>query len=92
MHRPLSRGLRIGSLVVLLLTLGLWLGTGAHAGWTRTSVIEMHHDEITGIDYPEERSGLVVGLDALAVGLFLSTVLGLTAVLPGRRGPRVRPG
>ena len=30
--------------------IGIWLATGAHRGWTRTSEVEMRRDEITGID------------------------------------------
>jgi hypothetical protein len=48
--------------------LALWLTTGAHVGWTRTSVTEMQHDEVTGIDYPVRRDQFVAGVEVLALG------------------------
>lgn len=63
------------AVAVLLTILGLWFGTGAHLGWTQTSVVEMHLDEITGIDYPVRRSAFVAGVDMVAGGLIVSAAI-----------------
>jgi len=71
--------------LVLVASLATWLTTGAHRGWTRTQVTVMAHDEVTGIDYPEQRPGFVAGLDLLGAGLGLSLALGTPALLLRRR-------
>jgi len=81
----LPKILRLAALVAALATLGVWLGTGAHRGWTRTSVTEMHRDEVTGLDFPVERAQFIAGLELLAAGLGVSAALGLGAFAAGRR-------
>jgi len=71
--------------LILVASLATWLTTGAHRGWTRTQVTVMSHDEVTGIDYPEQRPGFVAGLDLLGAGIGLSLVLGTPALFLGRR-------
>jgi len=75
--------------LVLVISLATWLTTGAHRGWTRTQVTVMAHDEVTGIDYPEQHTGFVAGLDLLGAGIGLSLVLGAPALFLGRRPQNV---
>jgi hypothetical protein len=49
-----------------------WLATGAHTGWTKTSVTTMRTDPVTELQYPETRRQLVIGIDILIAGLVLS--------------------
>ena len=46
----LSRFLRWSALAVVATGLMVWVTSGAHIGWTETSVVTMQHDLITGID------------------------------------------
>jgi len=60
---------------VAALTLSVWLVTGAHTGWTRTTVTIMKIDPITEIEYPETRKEFVAGVDVVAAGMALSFLL-----------------
>lgn len=53
-----------------------WLLTGAHRGWTKTSVQKMTLDEITGIESPSYDKRFVAGVDFLGAGLLGAGVLG----------------
>ncbi len=79
------RVLRLVALSTLVATGATWLATGAHWGWTRTSVTEMRHDDITGIDYPVTHPQFVAGVEVLAVGTGLALGLFAAALLVGRR-------
>jgi len=68
-------GLRLAALALLLLTLGVWLATGAHTGWTQTEVTEMRVDPVTELEYPETQRRFVAGVEVLGGGLLLSTLL-----------------
>jgi hypothetical protein len=77
--------LRRAALFVVAATLVTWLATGAHWGWTRTSVTEMKHDEITGIDFPVERAQFIAGVEVLALGAGLGVALGAASFAFARR-------
>ncbi|MBI5690138.1 MAG: hypothetical protein HZC55_08555 [Verrucomicrobia bacterium] len=83
----LPRLLRGAALVVGLAASGGWLATGAHLGWTQTSVVQLQRDEITGIDFPVRRAAFVAGVEVLAAGLLLAGGLGATALFLDRRRP-----
>lgn len=68
-------GLRILAVVIGVLTLGLWLVTGAHTGWTRTTVTVMKIDPVTELEYPETRNQFVAGVEVLGGGLLLAMAL-----------------
>jgi len=68
-------GFRVIALCVVLLSLALWLGTGAHVGWTKTTVTEMKVDPVTELEYPETRAAFVAGVEVLGAGLVLALVL-----------------
>jgi hypothetical protein len=57
------RPLRHAAAIVLLAGLAVWAFTGAHTGWTQTSVVEIRRDEITGIDFPVRRDAFVAGVE-----------------------------
>ena len=81
-----SRGvLQLVAVLLLISTVVLWVSTGAHRGWTKTQITDMHRDEITGIEYPVQRDGLVAGVDLLGLGLGLAAVVFAASRLVGRR-------
>lgn len=86
----LSLSLRVASAAVLLAVLGLWVATGAHAGWTQTSKVVVQHDEITGIDFPVRQKTFVAGVEVLAAGAGLAAALAAASVVANRRRAAVR--
>lgn len=64
--------LRWIALAVFVAGLGVWLATGAHRGWTQTSVTEQKRDEITGIDYPVRRSAFIAGVEIPSLATLLA--------------------
>ena len=57
------------------------IAAGARVGWTQTNIVAMHHDEITGIDYPVRqaafRPGVEVPLLASATAATLAGIAGI---------------
>jgi hypothetical protein len=78
----LSFGLRGAAITALVLTLGTWIATGAHIGWTQTSIVQMQHDEITGIDFPVHKDAFIAGVEVLAVGLAAASAFAGLSFLP----------
>ena len=74
----LSRVLSWVALSVVAAGLSVWLAAGARVGWTQTSIVAMHQDEITGIDYPVRhaafRAGVEIPLLATATAVTLAGV------------------
>jgi hypothetical protein len=87
MALPKSFGnpLRGAALALLVGGFGLWLATGAHLGFTRTSVVTMKRDEVTGIDYPERRPGFVAGVEIPLGTAAAAIVLALLSLAADRR-------
>lgn len=83
----LANGLRGAALVLLVGGLGVWLATGAHLGFTQTSLVTMKRDEITGIDYPERRPGFVAGIEFPLGTAGVAIVLALFSLAADRRAP-----
>lgn len=79
--RSLATALAVGGV-------GVWLATGAHRGWTRTSEVEMRRDEITGIDYPVRRDKFTAGVEIPLAALGGAALLTVGAAL---LRPRERP-
>ncbi|MFM8617961.1 MAG: hypothetical protein ACKOTE_06655 [Opitutaceae bacterium] len=79
--RTLAAALAVGGV-------GVWLATGAHRGWTRTSEVEMRRDEITGIDYPVRREKFTAGVEIPLVALGGAALLAVGAAV---LRPRERP-
>ncbi|MBM3842491.1 MAG: hypothetical protein FJ397_04380 [Verrucomicrobia bacterium] len=83
----LANGLRGAALALLIGGLGVWLATGAHLGFTQTSVVTMKRDEITGIDYPERRPRLVAGIEFPLGTAGAAILLALLSLAAERRNP-----
>lgn len=79
--RVLAAALAVGAV-------GVWLATGAHCGWTRTSEVEMRRDEITGIDYPVRHEKFTAGIEIPVAALIGAAALSMIARV---LRPRERP-
>jgi hypothetical protein len=84
--RSISRPLRASALALLLAGLGTWVATGAHRGWTQTSVVSLQKDEITGIEYPVRRDAFIAGVEVPLAAAGLAGLLTALSFLP-RRAP-----
>ena len=71
----MKRILRWLALGLILAGAGFWLATGAHRGWTKTSVPVTTKDEVTGIEGVSYQKKFVPGVD------FLGTVAAAAAAL-----------
>jgi len=81
----LSFGLRGAAITALVLTLGTWIATGSHVGWTQTSIVQLQHDEITGIDFPVHKDAFIAGVEVLAAGLVAASAFAVLSFLPRLR-------
>ena len=79
--RVLAAALAVGGV-------GVWLATGAHRGWTRTSEVQIRRDEITGIDYPVRREKFTAGIEIPVAVLVGAAALSVIARV---LRPRERP-
>ena len=75
MNLSMRTGLRIIGVILAILTVSVWLATGAHMGWTQTQVTVMKLDPITEIEYPETRDKFVAGVGVLGAGLSAALAL-----------------
>jgi hypothetical protein len=57
------------ALLFAVATLATWLATGAHRGFTQTSVAVEKTDEVTGLTYREYQPRFVAGVEVLGLGL-----------------------
>ncbi len=83
----LPNTLRAAALALLLGGFGVWLATGAHLGFTQTSLVTIKRDEITGIDYPERRPGFVAGVEIPLGTAAAAIALALLSLAADRRRP-----
>lgn len=67
--------LRAFSALAALATVGIWLATGAHRGWTKTQVERITVDEITGIEGRSYEKQFVAGVELLGAGLLAAGML-----------------
>ena len=77
----MSKTLRIIALVLALAAAGTWLGTGAHRGWTKTSVPKKTVDEVTGLEAINYDRRFVPGLDFLGAALLGASLLASASFL-----------
>lgn len=84
--KQLALYLRRAGLALAVLSVITWLVTGAHRGWTQTSVPVEKQDEVTGLTWREYQKRFRPGVDFLAAGLAGSGLLGALGWLLGRRG------
>jgi len=71
----MKRILRIVALVAALLAIGVWLTTGAHRGWTKTSVTVVEIEPVTGLENPVQKNQFVMGVELLGAGLAAAVAL-----------------
>lgn len=57
------------------LTLAVWLVTGAHTGWTKTSKVTIKTDPVTELDYPESEPAFIAGVEVVGAGMMLALLL-----------------
>ena len=81
----LIRALRLSALIVLAGGLSVWAGSGARLGWTQTSVVNMQHDEITGIDFPVRRNAFVAGIEVPLLATAIAAVAAGLSLVAQRR-------
>jgi hypothetical protein len=79
-----KRWLGLVAICFLVGTPVAWWWTGAHRGWTQTSVAIEKEDEVTGLTYREYERRLVIGVEWLAVGMGGGLVLGAASWAVGR--------
>lgn len=73
---PIMRiALRLGALVLVLAALAVWLGTGAHRGWSRSQAEVRTLDEVTGIEQITYEKRLVMGVEILGGALLTAGLL-----------------
>jgi hypothetical protein len=80
-----SFALRGAAITALVITLGTWVATGSHVGWTQTSIVKIQHDEITGIDFPVRQDAFIAGVEVLAAGFAAASALAGLSFLPRLR-------
>lgn len=74
---------RIIQSLALLVAVGavtLWAGTGAHGGWTKTSVPVKTLDEVTGIEGITYQKRFVPGVDFLGSALLSAAILAVLSL------------
>lgn len=55
--------------LIAVSAIATWLASGAHRGWSKTSVQKMIVDEVTGIESPSYEKKFVAGVDFLGAAL-----------------------
>ncbi len=71
----MAKIIRIIALIIALVAVAGWAATGAHRGWTKTTVDKLIVDETTGIVSPIPEKKLVIGVDILGAALAGSAAL-----------------
>lgn len=71
--KALRHGLRCLALVLIVLTVGFWLKTGAHKGFSKDRVEIEKVDPITQIEYVDYEECFVMGVEYLAA----ASIIGL---------------
>ena len=71
----MKRALQVLAALVAAGVLAIWIITGAHRGWTKTSLQTMTLDEVTGIESPTYKKGFVAGVDFLGAGVLAAGAL-----------------
>ena len=79
---------RAAAVLLFLAALVSWLATGAHRGWTKTSVPVQRTDEVTGISVSDYQKRFVPGIAFLAAAFLGSGILAGTSLLIRHRQPQ----
>jgi hypothetical protein len=80
-----SKGVSWAAVAVFAAGCLVWIARGARLGWTATSVVVMHHDEITGINYPVREAAFRAGVEIPLLALTTAAVLGGIGYFARRR-------
>lgn len=76
MRRSLFRPiLASAGLLTLVGSLGYWLASGAHRGWSQHRVPVRQIDEVTGVAFTTYENRFVPGIEILATGVALAAGL-----------------
>ena len=67
--------------VLVLAALVFWAATGAHRGWTKTSVPVKTVDEVTGLEGITYKSRFVPGIDFLGGALLGASLLAAASLV-----------
>jgi len=81
-------GLRLSALAVLFIAVVLWLFGGAHRGFSKTHVLVMKADPVTGQEMADWEPRPVLGVDFLAASATLAALLLGTSWLFRNRSSR----
>jgi hypothetical protein len=74
------------AVVVAVSAATCWLATGAHRGWTQTSVAERTVDEVTGLEAGTYQQRFVMGVELLAgAWLCAGTLAGLSYLFQNKQ-------
>ena len=68
----MKKALQVIAVLLAGATVGTWLATGAHRGWTKTQVEKITVDEITGIEGRSYERKFVAGVEVLGAGLMVA--------------------
>lgn len=71
----MRKGLQSLGLMLMVGIMFYWAASGAHPGWTRTSVPVRFIDDVTGIEGVTYQRQFVPGLDFLGAGLLGAVLL-----------------
>lgn len=85
----ISRTLRATAIALLVVGVGIWIGTGARVGWTQTSAVTMQRDDITGIDYPVRHAAFVAGVEIPVLAAVVAAAFAGMSFIPRRALSRV---
>ena len=77
----MKKALLSAALVIALGGSVTWFATGAHRGWSQTSVPTMQVDEVTGIETPVYEDRFVAGMDFLGAALLVAGALAISSYL-----------
>jgi hypothetical protein len=76
----MKKTLYILALLIALSTVGTWLATGAHVGWTTTSVQVKTLDEVTGIEQISYKPKFTAGVEVLGGGLGVAATFAIASL------------
>jgi crotonobetainyl-CoA:carnitine CoA-transferase CaiB-like acyl-CoA transferase len=71
----MNKALQALAALIALGALAIWLGTGAHRGWTMTEVANTSVDEVTGLTGGPPVKKFVAGVDFLGAGILAAGAL-----------------
>lgn len=81
----IKKASRITAILLALVAAGIWLGTGANRGWTKTSVQKTTVDAVTGIEGITYERRFIPGLDFLGVTFLGASLLAGASFFLGRK-------